>query len=279
MVKPKDVQKNETTKKTRLKTVKPPPAVSESESESEEEKEDVMVSFKEEIKNILKEFKKDIKSDLKEFEKSLSFNCGKLDDIMKTINEIQNSMNLISKKQDILEQENVELKKRIKEMEQTDDDIQQYMRNKNIQIDGIPKVENENLEEIMKTIGNKLSINIKDEDIDAIHRLPTRSTKNPEPIVVQFLTRKMRDSIIMKGKMKENRINTKDLELKCIEKPVYINEHLTQKRKEILFEARKLKFQKEYKFLWTKGCKIFIRKTENSTAIQLQCLEDLSKIQ
>ncbi|XP_008481625.1 uncharacterized protein LOC103518340 [Diaphorina citri] len=244
---------------------------------SEDEEDDEMqVDMMQEMKRLFKDFKQEIRNELKEFEKSLSFNSGKLDDVLLKMTEIQENMNTINANQKKLEEENKELRLKIRQLEMAEDELEQYTRNKNIQIDGIPKEKDENLEEMVKEIGNKMEVTIMNNDIDAIHRVPTRSKNNPEPIVVQFLTRKMRDNIIQNAKTK--RINTKDLKMNGPEKPIYINEHLSRNRKLILFEARKKKYEKNYKFLWSRGGKIFIRKDENSNVIQLRSLEDLDQI-
>lgn len=272
-------QESEKTKAAKKKKDEPIIFSSEEEEEYQEEEEEYEVQGKncmEEIKTILKKFKQEIREELREFEKSLSFNCKKMDDVLSKMNQMQNTMNQISTKQKKLEEENEQLKSKIKEMERAEDDLEQYTRNKNIQIDGVPQQDNENLEEMMKVIGEKIDVPIKNEDIDAIHRIPTRSPSNPEPIIVQFLTRKKRDAIIQKAK--PAKLTTKDLNMTCNEKSIFINEHLTKKRKQIMYEARKLKNEKSYKFLWTKGCKIFIRKDERSNSIQLNCMEDLKKI-
>lgn len=125
-------------------------------------------------------------------------------------------------------------------------------------------------------IGNKIQVDIKREDIDAIHRIPTRSTKTPEPIVVQFLTRQMRESVVQKAR--EVKVHTKDLGFNEESKQIYVNEHLTRKKKHILFEARQLKYEKNYKYLWTKSGKIFIRKEDRSPIINLNSIDDLHKI-
>lgn len=188
----------------------------------------------------------------------------------------QNAMSNMAEKQEKLETENKLLKLKVQELECNMEELQQYTRNRNIQIDGIPKKNDEKLKEIVQTIGSKIDVNIKESDIDAIHRIPTRSTTNPEPIVVQFVTRQMKETMMVKAKT--TRISTNDINTQYPNKPVYINDHLTKYRKQIMFEVRRLKNEKNYKFLWSRNGKIFIRKDENSVVINLNNLDDLKKI-
>ncbi|KAL1446884.1 hypothetical protein WDU94_005659 [Cyamophila willieti] len=228
------------------------------------------------MKMMLKSFKKEIKDDLRDFEKTLSFSCGKMEELNTKIDELTRTVEKLTTRQQKLEKENEHLKKKLQDEEHANDELQQYTRNKNIQIDGIPKQADEKLEELVKLIGNKIDVVVNNNDIDAIHRVPTKSTTNPEPIIVQFLTRKMRDEIVQKAKVK--RFSAKDLNPNFIDRPLFINEHLTPLRKEILYEARQLKIDKNYKFVWTKGCKVFIRKNETSPVIHLKTKDDLNKI-
>lgn len=236
-------------------------------SESEEEKD--MDQLEKTLKKLFTDFKKEIKKDMREFQDSLSYNNAMLEDALKKIEDMTEA-------QKNMGEENIELKNKVKLLESSMDDLEQYTRNKNVQIDGIPPKQDENLRDIVMNIGNKIQVDIKREDIDAIHRIPTRSTKTPEPIVVQFLTRQMRESVVQKAR--EVKVHTKDLGFNEESKQIYVNEHLTRKKKHILFEARRLKYEKNYKYLWTKSGKIFIRKEDRSPIINLNSIDDLHKI-
>lgn len=260
--------KKEDAKVTRSKSKKIILSDSESEREEEEDMNQVM-------KALFTDFKKEIKKELKEFEKSMNFNSNKLDDVLEKLNDMECDIKKINEKQNMLEAENENLKLKIKHLENSIDDIEQYSRNKNIQVDGIPVQKDENLREMIQELSKKIDVNIKKEDIDAIHRVPTRSTKNPEPIIVQFLTRQMKEDIIAKSR--GSNLNTNDLGMNC-SKTIYINDHLSKTKKQLMYEARQLKKSKEYKFIWSRNGKIFVRKTETSNIININTFDDLQKI-
>uniref|UniRef100_A0A8D8SSS6 FP protein C-terminal domain-containing protein n=1 Tax=Cacopsylla melanoneura TaxID=428564 RepID=A0A8D8SSS6_9HEMI len=251
----------------------PTPVVS---SESEGEEDALEVKLEKTMKKLFNDFKKEMKKDMRDFEVSLEFNNNKLDDLIKKMGNMQNTINAMAEKQEKLEIENRSLRMKVNQMEISVDEMDQYSRIKNIQIDGVPVTRDEDLKEVVKTMGQKIEVNIKSEDIDAIHRIPSRSNANPEPIVVQFVTRQMKENVVKKSK--EKRVCTDDLNMQCANKPVFVNEHLTRKRKNIMFEARKLKNEKNYKFLWSRNGKILIKKNETSITIQLNSLDDLAKI-
>lgn len=242
----------------------------ESDIEDRKFEEDMEKKIEKVMKKIMTQFKKEITAELKEFEKSLAFNGEKIDDFILEMKDMKD-------KQVVLMKENVMLKEKMKNMEKDLEELQQYTRNHNIQIDGIPVQKEENLEQIVQEIGNAINVEIKDGEIDVVHRIPTRSSNNPEPIVVQFLSRRKRDEIIIKAKAK--RITTNSINMTGPEKKIFINDHLTKERKQLLYQAKQKKLEKNYKFVWTRNGKIFMRKNETSNVIQIHQLDDLDEIQ
>lgn len=77
---------------------------------------------------------------------------------------------------------------------------------------------------------------------------------------------------------KRTRITTNDLGREGEPRNVFINEHLTKKKNQIMYEARKMKTEKDYKFLWCRNGKIFIRKNDKTNVIELKDFDDLGRI-
>lgn len=245
-----------------------------SDSEEFEEEKSVEENFENKIektmRKVMNDFKKEIKMDLREFERSLSFTTDKMDEVLVEIKKLK-------ERQVDLENENKMLREKMMKMENSVEELEQYSRNRNIQIDGIPCVKDENLEKLVQDIATQIDVEITGGEIDVVHRIPSRYNKNPEPIVVQFLSRKKRDEMIEKGKKKK--INTTNLNISGPQKPVFINEHLTVQRKRLLYEAKIKKNEMNFKYVWSKGGKVFMRKTDTSNVIQLNSLEQLNKLQ
>lgn len=250
--------------------------IEDTESEFEEEKEnDLEHKIEKAMQKVMSKFKisfkKEFHDQLRDIENSLNFNSDKIDDFLA-------EMGSIREKQKKLEDENEALKMKVKSMTIAMEDLDQYSRNKNIQIDGVPEEKGENLRELVMDIGKKVDVDLDAKEIDVIHRIPSKNEKNTRssPIVVQFTTRQLREKIL--AGVRKSKITTKDLKKTGEERIVYVNEHLTRAKKQIMFEGRKLKFEKGYKFLWSRNGKIMIRKDEQSKVIELQNLEDLRKI-
>ncbi|KAG8304018.1 hypothetical protein J6590_104321, partial [Homalodisca vitripennis] len=96
-------------------------------------------------------------------------------------------------------------------------------------------------------------------DIQARHRVPTKRTKGPKPIVVQFYNRQKRDAVLKKAKAKK--IKSNNFVRNSPDTNVYVNEHLTPYYKNVLFHGKKLKHL-GYAYVWTADAKIFVRKSQ-----------------
>lgn len=183
--------------------------------------------------------------------------------------EMRNETSVIMNSLSEVQKENRELKKKIDEMEQ-------YSRNANVEILGVPETPSEMVETIVGVIGQKLQVNIVKTDIEVAHRIPTNSTQYPKPIVVKFKDRKVRDLVIEKAR--KTKLKAKDLLDTFPETAVFVNEHLTAERKKLMASARVKKTEMNYKYLWTRSGQIYIKKTDTSHPIKIMCTEDLCKI-
>ncbi|CAH1977268.1 unnamed protein product [Acanthoscelides obtectus] len=59
---------------------------------------------------------------------------------------------------------------------------------------------------------------------------------------------------------------------------VYVNEHLSLANKILFKEARTVAKNKKYKFVWTKGGQIFVRKDDTSKTIHISGAEATKNI-
>ena len=59
---------------------------------------------------------------------------------------------------------------------------------------------------------------------------------------------------------------------------IYVNDHLTSHGKNLFREAKTKKGNLDYKYLWTRDGKIFMRKNDNSEVIHITCLADITTL-
>ena len=95
----------------------------------------------------------------------------------------------------------------------------------------------------------------------------------PPSISVRFISRKKRNALF---KARKNLKDAKFDFLSC--KGVFLNENLTPKNKQLLFHANKKRKDNQWKYLWTSNGRIFARKCDNSSAIQIKNECDIQKI-
>ena len=134
------------------------------------------------------------------------------------------------------------MERQVENLEFDHDTLEQYTRKFNVEVHGIPECEGENLREIITKVGQKISVDISDDDIDIVHRL-YRKPPAKKPIIVRFTSHKK------KREFYKGRFNIKDTNLSGIfgsvlsdsEARIFINKNLTQRRQELLAMARNMK--------------------------------------
>ena len=102
---------------------------------------------------------------------------------------------------------------------------------------------------------DKLEVEITRHDIVDIHTLP-RERNKLDTCIVRFANRIAREKVIKN----RNKLWTSSRNAKKI----YINEHLTKKNGEIAKEARQMRKDGRILGTWTKNCKIFVKKLDES---------------
>lgn len=194
-------------------------------------------------------------------------------DITDVKTKVDSNTNKINEVDSLLINKEAEIKK----LHQQLNNMDQYSRNRNIEINGIIEMHDENLLNILTVIARKLEVNnFSGHEVEAIHRLPTRNQgSKPRPIVVQFLRRNVRDTFI--EKCKRVILCNKDIIATPNGDRIYINEHLTPANKHLLWMAREAKRNLHFKYLWTNKGTIYLRKNDNAPALKILSEDDLPK--
>lgn len=134
-----------------------------------------------------------------------------------------------------------------------------------MEIQGIPLQPGEDLVGVLQDISDKLHVEFISSDVQAIHRLPTRSDRTP-PIIVQFL------SVAAKDKWMRAR---KKVRAACenglLPKGVFLNDNLTRANKELLWKVKARAKEYGHCFVWVKNGKIFVKKSHDATVLRVTC--------
>ncbi|KAH6946776.1 hypothetical protein HPB50_015251 [Hyalomma asiaticum] len=224
-----------------------------------------------EVSNLARELRKEIR----ELKSSLEFINKQYETLKQDCADVRTENVALKASQHMLTQEIETLKKQLHETSLKVTSQDQYSRNKNIEIKGIPHERTEKLVDVLGKVGDALGEPIKEQDIEVCHRVATRKAATEQSIVVVFNQRAKREKVLEKAR--KARINSNDLGFDKSQ-AIYINEHLCPQLKRLLGLAIVKKKELNWRFVWVKGGKIFARKTETSNAVRIGCEADIEKM-
>lgn len=174
-----------------------------------------------------------------------------------------------------LRKENEKLQNRICELEKKVEDSEQYSKNYNAVISGVPVRHDEDPVKIVKKIAASCEIQIQDWEIIAAHRLKSRQNGDT-PIIVKFHRKVTKENMIMNVRKKKL---TAELFGGKRDSKLFVNEHLTTNKSLLFKKARELKDVKfGYQFVWVKNGQIMARKQEGDRVEFIKNERDLNDI-
>ena len=167
------------------------------------------------------------------------------------------------------------------------DEFQAYSYRYNLKIVGVPeKGTNESADDtsgICVALFREMGADVSIDDIDTAHRVPGRNNSSqtrPKAIICKFVRRLARDKVMAK-RADANKANPTALGFRdnVSLTAVRVFEHLTPRLQEVLYEANKFKTQYHYKYCWAKNGTVYLRKSDDSRAIRIKDVSDLTGIQ
>lgn len=242
----------------------------------------------------LADFKREMRKEIRELKASLEHMNQDVEDFRKECADLKKENAALRAINGEMADELRQLKKTANENSLRITAQEQYSRRNNIEIKGIPQIENEKLVDILAKVGDVVREPITEEDVQVYHRVPTRNTtthKN-EPgegdderqqgktglgsnIVVVFNNRAKRDAILEKAKKMRFESDILGFSEK---EPVFLNEHLCPKMKKLLGLTIGKKHEMNWRFAWVKNGRVYARQSETSRVIRIDCEADLGKI-
>ena len=152
------------------------------------------------------------------------------------------------------------------------DNQAQYNRSENFKIHGIKYKSDENINTITKDLAKYSGVKIEDGDISCGHRLMSKSElekraassqRNDQapPIIVRLNRRELKDKLM--AACKNIQLNNQ-----CPEylKGVRTYEDVTPLRSRIMYQLRQRDDKKAFKYVWSRGGRIFVRTHEEAEA-------------
>lgn len=209
----------------------------------------------------------ELKTQIGDIEKSQSYICDQYDDIIVRLNIVPDLQKKIQEMEaKIAERDRVifSLLDRVKAMEQ-------YSRDNNFEIRGVPQTEGENVEEIAIKIARKLDVVLEKKDIQKVHRTKVSPGRNTTPsIVVKVVNHKHKEAIMAKQK----KVITKAEIVGSGNGKVFRGDHLSAYNKNLIWLAKLKAKELNFEYVWWQG-KVLMRENERCRAIVIKDEEDL----
>lgn len=226
------------------------------------------------LRKMFEDFKSSIHQEVNDLRKSVEFMSNKFDSFCEELKQTKAELKSTQDSVRSLSQENELLRKELNE-------LQQYRRRDNVLVFGIPDTPEESvycvIDKVSQIIGGVDLVS----DISVAHRLPARPGKT-KPIVIRFNKRTSRDSWLQRFKDEARKdadgpgLSTQRINPQLPPGRFTAGEHLTIATRNLLNSTRDAAKEKGYQFVWTRDCKVFVRKDERSNAVKINSIQDLS---
>lgn len=212
---------------------------------------------------------------------------NKLDGIIVSINNLAISYQDILNKQFQLEErvnfltdENKQLKNQVNKVNSELDRINQQALNSNIEIAGVPSEDLEDTTEIATKLIDHLGFSDKRIIKSAYRKRGKANTAGlPQPIIVTITDKGKRDQILVARRNKE--IKSDIVLPNCSSannRPVYINEHLTERNKYLLARAKELKRNNKVSAAFVRNGFVIIKSNSDTTEIRITNIKQIDEL-
>ncbi|KAI5635795.1 hypothetical protein NE865_11493 [Phthorimaea operculella] len=219
-----------------------------------------------------------VKEELQQIGKSIQFLSDSYEEMKKSIAEL-------TKDNKELKQENEDMKSSITDLTNRLNNVEQHLRDNNLEMHGIPEHRNENLMGLLKNCSTTIGCGLNDDDIIQCTRVAkmNKESKYPRSVVVKFKTQRKRDefysAVYRYNKSKPgDKLNSSVFGISGEKHPIYVSEHLSPANKNLHAAARKKAKQLGYKFTWVRNGRIYVRKDPDSSFILIKNLDSLELI-
>lgn len=228
----------------------------------------VLGEIQQEQKRIVADFNKSYEA----LDATMNVNTTTLTDGMGRIEEF-------IKEIDKLKSENTFLKTKVETLEARVEDLEMYSRRNCLEIQGVPEENGESVVEVVKKVGSALDFVIEDTMIDACHRIGRRTAGRDQPrgIIVKFVRRTDKELIMKRRRDRKRDFSTRHLDLP-MDNPIYLNDSLSPARRRLLAQARQIRREKGFKYIWLRNGNILLRKEEGSPVIEIKTQADLREL-
>lgn len=211
---------------------------------------------------------------MKDISTSLDFQSKSFDEMLNESKKQTKLMDTLKTELIACKKENAELKVANVHLNNKLNDLEQYSKNYNLEIQGVPVTQGEDVYKIVADIAKKIGCDVAVGDIELCHRMRSNEKKpNSVPnIIAKFYSRRCKEAILSCKKGKKQLVAS-EIGFNNANK-IYVNEHLTSVNKNLFWLARNTRAI-GYKYIWTKNGRVFVRKNENEPVIRIVKPDDV----
>lgn len=215
-------------------------------------------------------------SKISELNESVKFLGIKYEELKTNMKGIIDNQEYLKKSLTKVKQENKEQKNEIGELKQRLEFLEKANLENTLNLYPVLKTQHEDVKEIVFKLGKLINIEMSGKTLKDVYRRPDKKNGNPGEIIVKCNSKEMRDQII--AEVRKKGIKHEDIGIKCKFGRIYANEELTFNGKSIYYKALKLKYEKNWKFVWVKYGHIYVKKEEGGNTIRIDSMEAIEKL-
>ncbi|CAH0401661.1 unnamed protein product [Chilo suppressalis] len=250
---------------------------------------DIQLLIREEMRSVMREFTceltetitsrfKDITDQLSEFKDSLNFLSEHFDSLKEDIEKHSSDINTLNKENELLRCELNALSSRVRQMDQ-------LSRSANLELQCVPEHRSENVLSIVKQLSGVVKCPVNDSDISYCSRIAksNNNSERPRSILVKFSTPRLRDTVLAASiqynkKNPDEKLNSSTLGIDDKKTPIFVVENLTPENRHLHAAARLRAKQLDYKYVWVRAGRVYMRKTDDSEPIFIRNIDVINNL-
>lgn len=227
---------------------------------------------------MLVEDNKQVRKEVQDLKQAMTFQMEKVEELNSENKKLHKQITQQEHGITLLNATIRQLNSKVEEIDSQQDALNQYSRKHNLVISGIPERSDEDLEEVVKELGDLLNVPVEQSDIDIVHRL--KSKVSPKPIIVKFVQYTAKKDLYSARKKLRSLTPEKLEDTNCLygASTIYINENLTAQRGALFAEVRKRTRLNKWHSTYTLDGKIYVKKYNGGRATKIEKEADMEDL-
>lgn len=207
-------------------------------------------------------------------------------DIEKSLNSMSDQITSIEDKINHIDQERAVISSQFSALEDRISKLDRQLIKSSVELRNVPKELTDTKQamfQLVLKLSNSLHLNIQQEDVRDVTRLPSKRENPTTAIIIEF-NNTLSKSIFLK-KIKDynkanptNKFNSSHVGLADGKSPVYVSELLSPAEKKLFHASRKFAEKAKYDFCWTSEGRVFLRQNDKTQYIIVKNEEHLNQI-